>query len=70
MDFEIDMVIQLVEQASSQDLEACQAAIRSGDKDAALAHSDQALAKLGMALEALRAIPRAGQDLGLGSGVF
>ena len=70
MDFEIDMVIQLIDQAATTDLERCQAAIRSSDPDAALTHADHALARLSLALDALRAIPRTTQDLGLGSGVF
>jgi hypothetical protein len=70
MDFEIDMVIQLVDDAASADLEACQASIRAGDSSAALSHADHAIAKLGVALDALRAIPRAPHDLGLTPGHF
>ena len=68
--FEIDMAMELIEEAASTDLEGCQAAIRAGDAAAGLAHSEQALAKLSMALDALRDIPRQPHDLGLSSKVF
>jgi hypothetical protein len=70
MNFEIDMAIQLIDEAASADLEACQASIRAGDTDAALTQADQALAKLSVALDTLRGIPREPQNLGLNSGAF
>ncbi len=65
MNMEIDMAIQLIDQTASQDLETCSEAVRAGDKDAALAALGQAISNLGAALDALRNIPRAAQDLGL-----
>jgi len=68
MNFEIDMAIELIDQTASEDLEACQSAVRSGDKEAALACLGRAISKLGAALDSLRDIPRSAQDLGLPSG--
>ena len=65
MDMEIDMAIQLIDRTASVDLEDCSAAVRAGDRDVALAALGQAISNLGAALDALRNIPRAPQDLGL-----
>jgi hypothetical protein len=68
MNFEIKMAIELIDQTASEDLEACQAAVRAGDKETALACLGQAISKLGSALDSLRDIPREGHDLGLQGG--
>ena len=67
MDMEIDMAIELIDRVASVDLEACNNAVRAGDNDAALKRLGQAISNLGAALDALRNIPRAAQDLGLQS---
>jgi hypothetical protein len=67
MDMEIDMAIQLIDRTASEDLEGCGVALRAGDQDAALAALGQAISNLGAALDVLRSIPRAPQDLGLGA---
>jgi hypothetical protein len=68
MNLEIDMAIELIDQTASEDLEACAAAVRAGDSEAALACLGQSISKLGAALDSLRDIPRSAQDLGLPSG--
>jgi hypothetical protein len=67
MDMEIDMAIELIDRTASEELEVCTRAVRAGDRDAALAGLGQAISNLGAALNALRSIPRAPQDLGLQS---
>lgn len=66
MDMEIDLAINLIEGVASDDLERCLEAVRAGDAHGATAALDQALSRLGAALDALRAIPRGPEhDLGL-----
>jgi hypothetical protein len=65
MDMEIDMAIELIDRTASENLETCQELVRAGDQDGALAALGQAISNLGAALDALRDIPRAPQDLGL-----
>jgi hypothetical protein len=65
MDMEIALVIELIDQTASEDLEACQNAIRSGKTDEALEAVGRAIARLGSARDVLQDIPRSPQDLGL-----
>ncbi|MDB5461031.1 MAG: hypothetical protein JWO72_2772 [Caulobacteraceae bacterium] len=70
MDMEIALAIELIDQTASEDLEACQTAVRAGDRDAALACLGQAISRLGAARDALQDIPRTPQDLGLQTSGF
>jgi hypothetical protein len=65
MHLEIEMAIELLDQIASEDLEACQTAVRAGNKEAALDGLGQAISKLGAVLDTLRDIPREAQNLGL-----
>jgi hypothetical protein len=65
MDMEIALVIELIDQTASEDLEACQSAIRAGKDDEALEALGQAIARLGSARDMLQDFPRSAQDLGL-----
>ena len=65
MSLEIDMAIQLIDEVASSDIEACGHAIRAGDQHAALAHADQAVGKLGLALDTLRSLRREPHELGV-----
>ena len=65
MSLEIEMAIQLIDEVASSDIEACEESIRMGDKDAALAHADDAVSKLGAALDTLRSLRRESNPLGV-----
>jgi hypothetical protein len=62
---EVELAIELIDQAASEDLERCQDAIRAGDTEQALQALAQAVARLGAARDSLQDIPRQAQDLGL-----
>lgn len=66
VDMEIALAIELIDQTASEDLEACQNAIRAGKTDEALEAVGQAIARLGSARDVLQDIPRSAQDLGFG----
>ncbi len=65
MSFEVDMAIELIQDAAASDIESCERSIRSGDNQAALTSADQAMSKLSIALDALRALRREAQPLGV-----
>lgn len=65
MDMEIALAIELIDQTASEDLEACQIAIRAGKDDEALDALGQAIARLGAVRDVLQDLPRSAHDLGL-----
>jgi hypothetical protein len=66
MDMEIDLAITLIEDVASNDLETCLEAVKAGHRDVATAALDQAITRLGAAIDTLRSIPRGpDHDLGL-----
>jgi hypothetical protein len=66
MDMAIALAIELIDQAASEDLEACQTAVREGDAEAALKALGQAISRLGAARDTLQDIPRSPQNFGMG----
>lgn len=50
----LDHIIRAIEEALRGDLERCEAAIRTGDSEDAVAELERAFAKLDSALDALR----------------
>ena len=66
MDMEIELAIELIDQTASDDLEACQQAVRAGDRAGALQALGQAISRLGAARDALQDRPhQSPHDLGL-----
>jgi hypothetical protein len=65
MDMEIDLAIELINEAASNDLERAQEAVRASDPQAAMAAIGEAISRLGAALDSLRDVPRSRQELGL-----
>ncbi len=65
MNMQIEMAIQFIDQAASEQLEAAEAAVRSGDQAAALAAIGQAISALGAARDSLQDIPREPMNIGL-----
>ncbi len=62
MDMEIDLAIELIDRAISDDLERCQTAIRASDSQTALEGLGHAITRLTTALDSLRDMARAAQD--------
>ncbi len=54
----MDQAIELLQEVTRQDLEACESAIRADDKATALAAIERAFAKIDTALDIIRAAPR------------